>query len=441
MPDYSAKYTDRAILNIRRKLRISYAQARKEMEKQLEDFLRKYQAKDEKKRAQVEAGQISEAQYQRWLIGQVFMRKRRESKIRQLNETLEDANNQALNIINEKRLDVFAENYNFEAFQAEKHTGISFDIYNTQAVALLLKNHPQVLPKWKIDEEKDYKWNYQKSQRSIMQGIVQGKSIPQITKDLCRVLATQNENRMALFARTGITEAQNAGRIQQMKDAEDLGVEVKKQWLATLDSRTRDAHRQLDGQEKDIDEPFESDLGKIRFPGDPQAHPANVYNCRCTLISVYPKYRDIMQQNPERKAYGTYKDADGKEHRFNYLTRNPEGYAKWKQEKHKSKDKFTDGKNDSIIKPYRSMMMVELQQFAEKDLIKQTEKALRDGIENLKKRIEEHEKKIENIKQEPEVTGLEKKKRDGLIRFWEREIRNYKKSVENREEELKRRGL
>jgi hypothetical protein len=53
--------------------------------------------------------------------------------------------------------------------------------------------------------------------------------------------------------------------------------------MAAIDARTREAHRLLDGQEQEIDDPFESELGEIMFPGDPDADPANVYNCRCSL--------------------------------------------------------------------------------------------------------------------------------------------------------------
>ena len=67
-----------------------------------------------------------------------------------------------------------------------------------------------------------------------------------------------------------------------------MGVVVKKKWLATMDKRTRDVHRdELNGVEVDVDEPFHTSLGDIMFPGDPNADPANVYNCRCTLVYVY----------------------------------------------------------------------------------------------------------------------------------------------------------
>jgi len=43
-----------------------------------------------------------------------------------------------------------------------------------------------------------------------------------------------------------------------------------------------------------VDKPFRSELGDIMYPGDPAAHPANVYNCRCTLGS---KIIGFIKQN------------------------------------------------------------------------------------------------------------------------------------------------
>lgn len=76
-----------------------------------------------------------------------------------------------------------------------------------------------------------------------------------------------------------------------MRQARDeLGVKVKKRWMAFLDSHTRDAHADLDGQVAEVEEPFDSLLRPIMYPGDPEAEPANVYNCRCTIVYEYPEY-------------------------------------------------------------------------------------------------------------------------------------------------------
>ena len=86
-----------------------------------------------------------------------------------------------------------------------------------------------------------------------------------------------------------------------MHEAQEMGINVKKQWMAHLDSRTRDSHINLDHQIAEVDEPFQSDFGEIMYPGDFQAHPADVWNCRCRLKYIYPEY--YKPQNTQRRAY------------------------------------------------------------------------------------------------------------------------------------------
>ncbi len=65
-----------------------------------------------------------------------------------------------------------------------------------------------------------------------------------------------------------------------------MGIKLKKQWLATLDGRTRHAHAMLDGQTAETDKPFHVDGYEIMYPGDTSAPGYLVYNCRCTLIAA-----------------------------------------------------------------------------------------------------------------------------------------------------------
>jgi SPP1 gp7 family putative phage head morphogenesis protein len=292
MADYGAKFAERKIRKVDRQLQAEYRQAEKELKEKLADFVRRSKAQDAYKRKQVEAGIITEKEYEDWLKGQVFQKKRWESKIKSVQEIMHNHNVEAAKMIHENKLDVYNENYLYQQYEMEMITGMSFDIYSEQAVAKLIKDREQLLPEWKIDEEKDYKWNYRKVNNAITQGIIQGESVDKIMARLARDLCSMNESKMRMFARTAITGAQNAGHQQQMADAEkELGIKQLKQWVATLDMRTRDTHRHLDGQEVPYNKPFHSDLGLIRFPGDPEAEPGNVYNCRCDMITIYPEYR------------------------------------------------------------------------------------------------------------------------------------------------------
>ena len=81
------------------------------------------------------------------------------------------------------------------------------------------------------------------------------------------------------------TGAQNAGRLDSFLKAQEMGIRLKKRWLATLDNRTRHTHRILDGQVRPNEKPFVVEGQEIMYPGDPSAAAALVYNCRCTLVA------------------------------------------------------------------------------------------------------------------------------------------------------------
>lgn len=330
--DYGEQYADKAIAKTAGEIKRTYRIAQRELKRKLSDFEARFAAKDRAQRQRLAEGEITQQQYRNWLTGQVFMRNQWQSKIKEVSAVMHDCNKQAVEAINNRRLDVFAENYNFLAFKGEGSTGISFGIYNSQAVAKLLLDDPQILPKWDIDKEKDYEWNAEKVNNIVRQGIIQGESVRDIANRLTRDLSAKNENKMLMFARTAMTEAQNAGRQQQMNDAADMGIEILKKWIATMDSRTRDSHRALDGEEVPYNENFSNDL---EYPGDPAGDPAETYNCRCTMVSVYPEYEDRSKADI-RRAYGEYEDADGEMHRFSYLTNDPEVYQEWKEAKQRN---------------------------------------------------------------------------------------------------------
>ena len=107
-----------------------------------------------------------------------------------------------------------------------------------------------------------------------------------IAKRLANMVGDSDTKAAIRNARTMTTGAENAGRVDSYKRAENMGIKMMQQWVATLDNRTRHEHRQLDGQRVKVGEPFIVNKQQIMFPGDPAAAPYLVYNCRCTLIGV-----------------------------------------------------------------------------------------------------------------------------------------------------------
>lgn len=304
MPDYGSRITDKTVAKATAKIRKIYEQAEKELMKKLLSFRKRFAVKQQLMSKMLAAGEISKTDYESWMRGQVFIGKRWKGKLNQIVRLIGKTNRIAHDVIQKFRLYVFSENYNRYAYETEMQTGVSFDIYNEDAVEKLIKEDPKMLPEWRIDEEKDYIWNREKVENAITQGIIQGESVDQIADRLAKTLSSTNMSKMRMFARTAMTGAQNAGRQKQFEDAEARGIKIQKQWIATLDDRTRDTHQRLDGQTVPVSESFhvntKNGAEKIRYPGDPNADPALVYNCRCTMKSVFSV---LGNQKGQRRAY------------------------------------------------------------------------------------------------------------------------------------------
>jgi SPP1 gp7 family putative phage head morphogenesis protein len=290
--DYGAEYTERQRRILYRRLRRQYREAQKNVEQKLKDFLAGSAAREKLYEKKVEAGLLTQSWFDNWKQGQVFIGKRWNAKLDEVTGTLTEANQKALAMIRGEQYKVFAENSNYQSYMLEKdgqkhNAGISFDIYDETTVRRLIQEKPELMKRSTWKSRKDKAWNQGIISNSIAQGIIQGESIPKIAERIARDTCDRNNTHMMLYARTAMTCAQNSGRIETMHRATDMGLHVKKEWIATLDSRTRDSHQHLDGQTAEVDEPFSSILGDIMFPGDPDAEPANVWNCRCSLGSVY----------------------------------------------------------------------------------------------------------------------------------------------------------
>ena len=196
MADYGSEYAEKAIRRVDRKLQQEYRTAKKELQEKLSDFLAKSAAQDKYKQKQLAAGIITKDEYESWLKGQVFQRKRWEAKIKQMQFVLHNHNEQAAKMVHENKLDVYNENYYHQAYEMEMITGASFDLYSTEAVTKLIRDRDQLLPEWEINKEKDYTWNYDKVNSSVTQGILQGEGVEKIMHRLAENLSSQNENKM-----------------------------------------------------------------------------------------------------------------------------------------------------------------------------------------------------------------------------------------------------
>lgn len=199
--------------------------------------------------------------------------------------------------------EVYSQNFAYGTYDLERQSGIdtSFTLYSRESMEFLFRENPQILPNpgkkvsKAIAEGKAMRWNKQHVQSVMMQAILQGNSIPDIATRLSNAVCDDNRKAAIRNARTMATGVQNAGRIDSYKRGEEMGIKSTKQWVATLDMRTRHEHRILDGVAVPLDAKFIVDNEEIRYPGDPAASPHLVWNCRCTIISRVAGWKSMAE--------------------------------------------------------------------------------------------------------------------------------------------------
>ena len=281
--DKAHKATDELLEAMEREIAAIYREAQKGISDKATAYFEQFQRLDEKKRKLVADGKLSEDEYLQWRKNKILYSKRFVTLQGRITGELARVNQTAAAYINDQLPDVYALNYNYVGKGVQRAVkGYSFTLIDANTVKRLATKTDSLLPKRKVDVPKDKLWNAKKMRTQVLQGILQGESMDKIA-DRLQTVTDMNGVSAIRNARTMVTGAENAGRIDMMHKAATDGVIMRKRWIATTDSRTRDWHRDLDGIEVDMDEPFHNDFGDIMFPGDPTAAGANVWNCRCAL--------------------------------------------------------------------------------------------------------------------------------------------------------------
>lgn len=288
--DYGHEQTDKMLKDLEKKIRKEYTQAAREVEASMNKWLANYQKNDDKMRALWKSGEISKKDYTDWRKKQILLSDKWKAQRDELTQRMMEADKVASGLITDHKMEVYALNYNYGTYEVEKGARIDtgFSLYNKDTVARLMKDDPKLLPppgkktSDKIRKGELKRWNNKQVQSVMTQGILQGESIPKISKRLAVAVGEKNAYSHYRAARTMTTSAENAGRMDSYKRAEDMGIKMGKTWLAAHDNHTRRTHRIYDGMTIPIKEEFAPNL---MFPGDPDGDPAEVYNCRCTLVA------------------------------------------------------------------------------------------------------------------------------------------------------------
>lgn len=290
-PDEAHVRTDRKLKQLESRISAEYKKAAEELQEKIDAYFEKLKKQDAEQLQRLKEGKITEEEYKQWRLAQIGRGKRFEALRDRVAERMTDANAVAAAYINDQSPGIYSLNRNYAAYTIESQVGadVGFNLWDEQAVRRLIVEQPDIMPyyppKRAVKRGIDLKWGKQQITAQVTSGILQGESIKHLADRLQNHIPNMNRNSAIRAARTAVTAAQNAGRMDSYTQAEEMGIKLRKRWLSTLDSKTRHAHQLLDGQVQPIEVSFQSELGGIMYPGDPSALPANVYNCRCTLIA------------------------------------------------------------------------------------------------------------------------------------------------------------
>lgn len=257
-------------------------------------YLKKYEQEIKEHEQMVDDGEMSNAEFERWLINRTTTGREWEQLRDEIADDYNRASEEAMAGAGAGLLAVYTFNKAFANSgvirQVKRYFGRSITITNTKKP----RRPKAILPK-SPDPKKNTMWHRRKVESVIRSGMKKGKSIDDIAKKLHKVT---NMDRVAAYraVRTGVTCAENEARIDAMYEAAKMGIAYDKVWYATLDDRTRTSHRIVHGERVPYDGYFSNDLFE---PADPNGDDEEVYNCRCTLLWIPAGIEMDVEDSPE----------------------------------------------------------------------------------------------------------------------------------------------
>ena len=130
--------------------------------------------------------------------------------------------------------------------------------------------------------------NTKAMKNAIRQEVTRGISSSMSSADIARNIDNRMDSGLYNSYRIARTEGHRINQeasYDAMKKAKDAGADLVKQWDSTLDGRTRPHHRMLDGQIRELEDPFEVDGLQAQYPSGFGKASEDI-NCRCVVLEI-----------------------------------------------------------------------------------------------------------------------------------------------------------
>lgn len=194
------------------------------------------------------------------------------------------ANSAALETINDSAPDAISEGANQQAFylyvQRPDYDPLP---YTASVIIALIAAGLIAYTRKTVNREKDADYVRQRLQSITNAEIDADGNIETIARRIARRLVNSQRDLMYDTADDLITGAYDTGIYTAAQDADRHGLDVEKTWLGIPDNRIRASHYHLHGKTLPLNGIFIGFHGRLRYPHDPTAPPAETRRCRCRL--------------------------------------------------------------------------------------------------------------------------------------------------------------
>lgn len=262
-------YIDKLVNQAEKEIEILFAKRLKEIKQIIANMYEKYD-RDEPQVTWTEFNKYNRLNKELNRIGQMLSQDYRE----------------VAKAIKQSQQNIYIEKYMMSLFLYEvaSQTSMNFDIPTTQTIQTAIEQ-PIEFIKLVPTLQKHRDDTLKRIRMHITQGIMSGEGYSKIAKALRDDLGMAKAQSVRV-ARTETGRALSQAGLDSAMVAKDNGLDMKKRWYATKDTRTRDTHRHLDGILVDIEDNFHSSgcVGPAPklFVGVASAK-ENI-NCRCKLL-------------------------------------------------------------------------------------------------------------------------------------------------------------
>ncbi len=272
-----------------------YAEARRDTRNKMSEIYDKY----------AEDGELTHAEMTKY--------NRLDKLEKDLGKRMNRADSKAMRRIKRLRKDQYEEAFFLRAWKMDNELGarLGWGKLSADAVEKAVEN-----PLDKIVDRRLRANSRERIRSAVASGLTRGDSFAQMTKAMRDAINGTRKDALRI-TRTEGQRAQVLGTQKNHERAQELGVEGREYWVATLDGRTRDRHGELDG------EPKNEEKNGWRIPGTNTYTPGPLQsgiaefdiNCRCTvefrIDDEAPSVRRIRDEGEvEYQSYSAWKNRD-----------------------------------------------------------------------------------------------------------------------------------